>query len=224
MGLKLREAMLLNGILYNIEIWYNLKEEEIKKLSELDEYLLRCILGVPSKTPIEALFLESGCIPIKYILKMRRVMYLHHILRRPNNELIKKFYEAQKCKMSQGDWAETVSENIKELNLNLTDEQISKMLKYKFKMLLKKSILNEVFNYLIGKKKTHSKLRDIKYQKFEIQTYLKSNSGLSNEDKWLLMKFRTRMSEMKNIFRNRYEKHLCQLCLVEKDDQIHLFE
>ena len=49
-------------------------------------------------------------------------MYLHHILRRPNNELIKKFYEAQKCKMSQGDWAEKVSENIKELNLNLTDE------------------------------------------------------------------------------------------------------
>ena len=29
------------------------------------------------------------------------------------------------------------------------------------------------------------------------------------------------MSEMKNIFRNRYEKHLCQL---EKDDQIQLFE
>ena len=57
--------MLLNGILYNSEIWYNLKEEEIKKLSEVDEYLLRCILGVPSKTPSEALFLESGCIPIK---------------------------------------------------------------------------------------------------------------------------------------------------------------
>ena len=64
----------------------------------------------------------------------------------------------------------------------------------------------------------------MKYQKLEIIKYLKSNSGLSNEDKWLLMKFRTRMSEMKNNFKNRYENHLCQLCQAENDDQIHLFE
>ena len=77
-GLKLRDAMLLNGILFNSEIWYNVTEEEEKKLSEVDEYLLRSILGAPSKTPKEALFLETGCIPIKFILKMRRAMYLSY--------------------------------------------------------------------------------------------------------------------------------------------------
>ena len=36
-GLKMREAMLLNGILFDSEIWYNLKEEEVTKLSDVDE-------------------------------------------------------------------------------------------------------------------------------------------------------------------------------------------
>ena len=48
-GLRLREAMLLNGIMFNSEIWYNVKEEEEMKLSEVDEFLLRSTLGAPSK-------------------------------------------------------------------------------------------------------------------------------------------------------------------------------
>ena len=50
-GLRLREAMLLNGIMFNSEIWYNVKEEEEKKLSEVDEFLLRSILGAQQKHP-----------------------------------------------------------------------------------------------------------------------------------------------------------------------------
>ena len=124
-GLKLREAMLLNGILFNSEIWYNVKEEEVQKLSSVDEYLIQSVLGVPSKPPKEALFLESGCIPVKYLLKMRRLMYLHHILRRPRNELIRKFYDAQKCKISKGDWAQMVQDDLKELNLEINAEEIN---------------------------------------------------------------------------------------------------
>ena len=73
-GLKLREAMLLNGMLFNSEIWYDVKEDELNKLSNVDEYLLRKILQAPAKTPIEALYLETGCIPIKYLVKQRRLM------------------------------------------------------------------------------------------------------------------------------------------------------
>ena len=88
-GLKLREAMMLNGILFNSEIWYNLKDTEIQKLSDVDEQLLRSILGLPSKTPKEAIFLESGCLPIKYMIQMRRLMYLHHTLRSSSGDSMK---------------------------------------------------------------------------------------------------------------------------------------
>ena len=68
-GLELREAMLLNGMLFNSEVWYNVTEDEVKKLSEVDEFLLRKILNLPSTTPKEALYLETGCIPLKLCLQ-----------------------------------------------------------------------------------------------------------------------------------------------------------
>ena len=105
--------MLLNGILFNSEVWYGLTEDDIEKLSYVDEYLLRSILKAPSKTPKETLYLETGCKPIKFIIKKRRLMYLHHILKRPKEEIITKFYVAQKLKPSRNDWVTTI-EKIKE--------------------------------------------------------------------------------------------------------------
>ena len=43
-GLKLRQAMLLNGILYNSEAWHALSETEIKILETVDEHLLRSLV------------------------------------------------------------------------------------------------------------------------------------------------------------------------------------
>ena len=40
-GLELRQAMLLNGVLFNSEAWHNVTEKEMKRLEEVDEYLLR---------------------------------------------------------------------------------------------------------------------------------------------------------------------------------------
>ena len=37
MGLKLRQAMLLNGVLYNSEAWHAITKEDIKPLERVDE-------------------------------------------------------------------------------------------------------------------------------------------------------------------------------------------
>ena len=36
-------------------------------------------MDAPAKTPIEALYLELGATPIKFLLMMRRLMYLNHM-------------------------------------------------------------------------------------------------------------------------------------------------
>ena len=79
-ALKLREVMLLNGILYNSEAWHGITKKQIKTLEKIDEELLRRILKIHSKTPKEFLYLETGSTPIKWILTQRRVNYLKHIL------------------------------------------------------------------------------------------------------------------------------------------------
>ena len=97
------------------------------------------------------------------------------------------------------------------------------MSKYKFRKLLKKKVYESAFRYLIVKKQSHSKMSDTEYKDLEIQTYLRSNSGLTNEEKQFLVKFRLRMASLRKNYPNQYQDLRCQLCLVEDEDQIHLF-
>ena len=59
-GLKLRQAMFINGVLFNSEACQSVTETEIKLLEAVDEHLLRSLVGAHSKTPLEFLFLEAG--------------------------------------------------------------------------------------------------------------------------------------------------------------------
>ena len=63
---------------------------------------------------------------------------------------------------------------------------------------------------------------DSKYENFSIQDYLKSDSRITNNEKYLLAKLRTRMTEVKINFRGKYEDLLCPLCTTQQDNQSHL--
>ena len=79
-GMLLRTAMLHQVLLCNAEAWLRLGANEIRMLERVDELLLRSLLKVPKSTPGAALYLETGSIPIHILLKVRRIMCLHHIL------------------------------------------------------------------------------------------------------------------------------------------------
>ena len=78
----LRESIMINGMLTNCEVWYGLTESEVCMLEEVDRLLLRRILNVASSCPVEALYLELGCVPIRIVIKSRRINYLHHLTTR----------------------------------------------------------------------------------------------------------------------------------------------
>ena len=223
-GLKLREAMLLNGLLFNSESWHNLKDADIDKLSSIDEQLLRKFLKAPAKTCKESLFLETGCKPVKYHIMQRRLMYHHHILGRSKTELINKVYFAQKIKPSKGDFVKQIEEDKKQLKLKLTDTQISCLSKYKYKTIVKRAVEEEVVNYLLKLKEPHSKMKELEYSRLETQKYLKSDNGMSYEEKCTLFKFRVREIDVKINYRNKYRDVKCTLCNSGEDDsQFHLF-
>ena len=73
-------------------------------------------------------------------------------------------------------------------------------------------------------KENHSKMSNINYDdRLKVQSYLKSDSNLTNDEKHLLFKLRTRMAEFRNYFRNKYENIQCKLCKSEIDQQQHMF-
>ena len=73
-GLRLRQALFVNGCLFNSEAWHGVKITDIKLLEKVDESLLRGILNAHSKIPVEALYLETGSVPIRYIISSRRLV------------------------------------------------------------------------------------------------------------------------------------------------------
>ena len=117
MGLQLRQAMLVNGLLYSSEAWHSVDTKDIIALEKVDEALLRYLLDCPSKTPLEFLYLESGSIPIRYILKSRRLNFLKVIIDRDEEELTRRVFEAQATNPSPGDFAELVKNDLQSLSV-----------------------------------------------------------------------------------------------------------
>ena len=71
--------------------------------------------------------MERGLLPKRFVCMKRRVIYLHNILTKPKKEMIWKFYDVQKNIHTKKDWYALVQKNLQELDINLSEENISKM-------------------------------------------------------------------------------------------------
>ena len=221
----LREAMLLNGMLTNLEVWHPINNKQIEVLENVDLMLLRKIVKGHSKTPKEAFFLETGLLPIKYVAIKRRLMYLHNILTKPKTELIRKVYEVQKQLFTTKDWFNLVKENRIELGISLTDYQISVMSKDRFKEIVNKAVNAGALEHLnkLAARSDNSKARHLVKSKLVREKYFE-DKRFSKSEIELLFSLRTNMvSDIKKNFSSQYENNmLCNLCKVQVDSQEHL--
>ena len=139
-GLVFRESMLINGILTNSEVWYNVGEDHFKVLESADKDLMKRIFDAHSKTPSELFYLETRKIPIRFLISKRRLNYLWQILTRSDDELIKKIYNTQKVKTTKGDWFGMIQKEKIKYGIEVTDDEIAKMSRLRFKSLVDKRV------------------------------------------------------------------------------------
>ena len=76
LGLELKQAWLINELLYNSEIWQNFTAKDNSDLNKMDHILLHSIIGSHAKEPIEQLYPETGSINLTQVISTRRVIYL----------------------------------------------------------------------------------------------------------------------------------------------------
>ena len=209
--------MLLNGTLFNSEAWQGISQAEIDMLEKVDEDLMRGLLQAHSKIPTEALFLEIGTIPIRYTLKSRRLSYLHTILSKDSDELIKEVYEAQKNDPIKGDFYQLIMEDFNEVGLSLTETEITSMKKEHYQKNVKVKVRQAALRYLKENQQRHSKVRDIKYPKFELSQYMESPLFDSRNIQTLLA-LRTRtVRGIRNDFSGMYDDLTCPLGCGDQD-------
>ena len=218
-ALLLRETMFLSVMLLNADTWTNLTQQDIDDLEQMDKSLLKKILQTSSSTPNCAVFLELGVEPVRFLIKGKRLMFLHHILTRNENELILQVYQAQKNQPVEKDFSETVKKDLIDLNINYyTDEDIKNMTKANWKEIVKASVKTAAVAYLLEEIKGKSKMEQLNYNSLQLQDYLKSTE-MSKSRKLLAFKLRCRMTEMSN---NYGQKIKCRICDRGSDDQPHL--
>ena len=95
--------------------------------------LFQSVFQAPFSMPIAAYYLETGAIPIRYVLIGRRLMYLWTILQKNEEELVSKVFRAQKMFPVKDDFVNQIKEDKEEIGLLLSDSEIMIMKKNKFK-------------------------------------------------------------------------------------------
>ena len=157
-ALLLRESKFLNGTLTNTEVWYGLKESEIKELEALDNMLLRYVLETPFSTPVEALYLELGILSINTTIKARRINYLHCLVTSIESEMLGKFFKAQWDYPTHNDWTNQVKTDLADFGISNDLSFIRSKSIGGFKKLVKVRAQEYELNRLNKVKSSHSKM------------------------------------------------------------------
>ena len=189
-GLLFRKSLLINTMLFNSEAWHDITDTQIEAFEKIDEALIRGLVSGHSKIPLPALYLETGQVPIRYIIATRRILYLQTILQREPDELIRKVYTAQKDDPSDGDFCQLVIQDCQLIDCQMSNDQIASMDKYSFKVLVKRKAKEAAFRRLMSIKETKSKMENILYlSSFNPQPYI---LRLPKDQSSLLLALRTR--------------------------------
>ena len=224
-GLQLREAKIVNGMIFSSESWSSISDAELTRLEQVDMSGLRALVKGHSKCSTAFIILEFGVLQLRHRIMFRRMMFHHHLLTRDNQELIKKVYLKQKEESIKGDWFRTLQSDFNFIGDEIDDQKIEKMSKQEYKSYLQKKISKASFKYYIGlKEKAKKKLNNIKYDKFATQEYMTSGHFCQEEIN-LLFALRSKTYAAKMNFKKMNRGDLkCIFKCNENETQSHIFE
>ena len=220
----LRGSLMASRVLCNRETWYNITKDQYSKLEEIDEMFLKKIFEVPKSTPRLSLYVECGKIPLRFVIKTRRLMFYWHVLNLDKRELLYKFYEAQKLRSVKNDWVRQIDIDKAELGLeNLSEEDIRNTSKERFRKFVHKRIVDvkkKDFSKIVSKQ---SKTKDLDIGKCEDVAEYLTSKNLCVKEIQTLLKLKTRMISVKNNFKAANIHNMwCQTCVLFTETQEHL--
>ena len=126
----LHQSIFINGTLVNMETWTNCTISRIETFERVEQTFFRKIVNAHSKTPIEAIYLEIGVLPLRFHLMKRRIMFLHTLLNRQDGEITKEVILLQKEECYDGDFYAQTKRDMN--SLQITDINLT-MTKHRFK-------------------------------------------------------------------------------------------
>ena len=199
MGLLFRNSLLVNGIMFNMEVVHNLTTKHVEHLEDCDKMFMRNLFESEAGTPIEAFYIETATLPLKYVLMSRQLMYYHTLLQKSESQLVKRVFFAQCEFPSKNDWYSEILKTKSLCEINLTDEEVCKLSKYKFRQIVDKKVKQLAADSITLLQMKHSKTKYLLQDK-QIKDYLVSEEMSTEEKKWLF-KMELRCAPIRQILK-----------------------
>ena len=200
----------------NSEAWVNLSDKDIRALEQTDEILLSKILGCDANTSNVFKYLELGVQPVRYEIMKRNILFLHYLLQQDKNSMIFKVLQATRENPVHSDFVLTCEKYLKQLNINITFEQLGVMSTWSVKKLVKEKTSTAAFKYLLEIKNKQTKISHIQYDDLEIQSYL-LDGNRNIEESRVIYKARSLTLNIKTQKSWKYKDDLCVGCGVKSE-------
>ena len=120
--------MLRSSILYAAETYHNLKENELREIERIEETFMRKILNTSKGCPIVQLYLTLGQIPARFAIMRMRLSFLQCILKEDEESMISNVLHLQLKNPTRGDWASTCVDNLRQLEITESFQEIRNMI------------------------------------------------------------------------------------------------
>ena len=175
-------SVLRGSILYGAESMLNIKEDEYRKIEQIEEEQMRLLFSTDRSCSIHLLYLEAGQIPGRYQVKRMILNYLHYILQQPKNSLLSMMLMAQRDNPIKNDFYQTALTIITELGITETPDEIKCLKRSSFSKIVKEKCTKTAFQYLKHKQEKGSKGSGIKYTCLSMADYLCPEADISLKD------------------------------------------
>lgn len=221
-ALLMRQAMLLGGLLTNAESWNHITEANLTKLAMPDTMLHRSLLSTTGNPSKVFMCLELCVIPVKYVIMTKRINFLHYIISENMTSTLRQVYEAMKCESRKGDFHYLVTKDLKDLNIDMSENDIQKHSKKAWKMFITKKVREYVLNHLVEENSKLDNTKEIIFNELKLGNYLKDNRNLSSSK--IIFSVRSKTLDIKAWQPWKYFDNLCVLCERKAETMDHFMQ
>ena len=218
-GKIMREAMLIGAMLNNTETWNNITKDDINQLTKPDTILQRKLLATSGNPCKVFMNLELGIIPVRYVIMGNRTKYLNYILNEDIGTTVRDVFETQKRDSRKGDFVNQVNQDLEELKIDLTEEEIKLKTKSQWKEYIDLKVKEAALKYLNTENSKMEKTKDIQFNELKLNEYLYQNRETSLTK--IIFSTRSGTLDIKAWNPWKYKDSLCVGCGNNEETMSH---
>ena len=128
----MRNSKLISILTYNTEVIHGLSQKDIKSLDKVDLMLAQKALKLSSKSSRCLILLELQIMSVDFIIKSKRIKYLHTLLTSDISSLARKVFLQQQLDPIKGDFVSLVKKDLSDCKIGLSFDETMSYSKAKF--------------------------------------------------------------------------------------------